>query len=176
MLVLIDTPTGGKYLFNGNDTSFLRDKEAALLRNKKIGFIYQHFALIKEYTVLENIMLPFRVRKGSKKEKRELTEKYFQEVGLIDCAKKYPNELSGGQQQRIAIARALDQETDVILADKPTGNLDQGTGIEIMKLLKNINSKGKTLIVVTHDENIVTYCGRRIGLKDGEVISDNLIK
>lgn len=103
-------------------------------------------------------------------------EKYLQEVGLIDTAKKYPNELSGCQRQRIAIARALAQETDVILADEPTGNLDQGPGVEIMKLLKDINSKGKTLIVVTHDKNIVTYCNRRIALKDGEVVSDNLIK
>ncbi|NLZ47177.1 MAG: ATP-binding cassette domain-containing protein [Clostridiales bacterium] len=103
-------------------------------------------------------------------------EKYLQEVGLIDTAKKYPNELSGCQRQRIAIARALAQETDVILADEPTGNLDQDPGVEIMKLLKDINSKGKTLIVVTHDKNIVTYCNRRIALKDGEVVSDNLIK
>lgn len=169
---LIDVPTGGVYLHRGKDSRTLSDKEAAIIRNEKIGFVYQYFALIKEYTVIENIMLPLNIRKMNKKSKRHIAEKYLNEVGLSDVAQKYPNELSGGQQQRIAISRALAQETDIILADEPTGNLDQDTGKDIMNLLANINNRGKTIIIVTHDNNIASYCNRKITMRDGEILSD----
>ena len=172
---LIDKPTGGNYLFQGKDTGNIKDKEAAVIRNQKIGFIYQYFALIKEFNVIDNIMLPFNVRSMSRKQKKERAEKYLREVGLLETAKKHPYELSGGQQQRIAISRALAQETDILLADEPTGNLDQDTGKDIMNLLVNINKSGKTVIVVTHDEDVVAYCKRRIAMKDGHIISDTLI-
>lgn len=171
---LIDRPSNGTYLFEGKDSSILKDKETAIVRNEKIGFVYQYFALIKEFNVIENVMLPLNVRGMSKKAKREKAEKYLKEVGLLDVEKKYPSELSGGQQQRVAIARALAQETDIILADEPTGNLDQQTGKEIMNLLAGINAGGKTLIIVTHDEAIASNCKRKITMKDGIIISDTL--
>lgn len=171
---LIDKPSNGTYLFQGKNSSLIKDKEAAIIRNEKIGFVYQYFALIKEFNVIENVMLPLNIRNISKKTKREKAEKYLNKVGLLDVHKKYPNELSGGQQQRVAIARALAQETDIILADEPTGNLDQETGKDIMNLLVKINKSGKTIIIVTHDENIVSYCKRKITMKDGIIISDTL--
>lgn len=172
---LIDKPTNGTYFLQGKDSRLLKDKEAAIIRNEKIGFVYQYFALIKEFNVIENVMLPFNVRNMSKHLKREKAEKYLDEVGLLDLQKKYPNELSGGQQQRVAIARALAQETSIILADEPTGNLDQETGKDIMDLLVQINNQGKTVIVVTHDENIVSYCKRKITMRDGVIINDILM-
>lgn len=172
---LIDKPTSGTYILKGNDALALKDKESAAFRNKSMGFIYQYFALIKEYNVIDNIILPLSVRKISKKDRLGKAEKYLKEVGLIDLAKKYPHELSGGQQQRIAIARALAQETDVIIADEPTGNLDQQTGKDIMNLLVNINSENTTVIIVTHDENIVSYCRRKISMKDGLIINDEIL-
>lgn len=171
---LIDTQTNGVYLHRERDSRTLSDKEAAIIRNEKIGFVYQYFALIKEYTVIENIMLPLNIRKMHKKEKIQIAERYLEEVGLSEVAQKYPNELSGGQQQRIAISRALAQETDIILADEPTGNLDQDTGKDIMNLLLNINNRGKTVIVVTHDNTIASYCNRKIAMRDGEILSDLL--
>jgi len=172
---LIDKSTRGSYFFQGKDTSNIKDKEAAVIRNEKIGFIYQYFALIKEFNVIENVMLPFNVRSMTRKQKKEKAKIYLSEVGLSDISKKHPYELSGGQQQRVAISRALAQETDVLLADEPTGNLDQDTGKDIMNLLVNINKNGKTVIVVTHDENVVAYCKRRIAMKDGHIISDTRI-
>jgi len=172
---LIDKSTRGSYFFQGKDTSNIKDKEAAVIRNEKIGFIYQYFALIKEFNVIENVMLPFNVRSMTRKQKKEKAKIYLSEVGLSDISKKHPYELSGGQQQRVAISRALAQETDVLLADEPTGNLDQDTGKDIMNLLANINKNGKTVIVVTHDENVVAYCKRRIAMKDGHIISDTRI-
>jgi len=172
---LIDKSTRGSYFFQGKDTGNIKDKEAAVIRNEKIGFIYQYFALIKEFNVIENVMLPFNVRSMTRKQKKEKAKIYLSEVGLSDISKKHPYELSGGQQQRVAISRALAQETDVLLADEPTGNLDQDTGKDIMNLLVNINKNGKTVIVVTHDENVVAYCKRRIAMKDGHIISDTRI-
>ncbi|WP_160676767.1 ABC transporter ATP-binding protein [Clostridium sp. C8-1-8] len=172
---LIDKPTSGLYYHNEKDTSTLNDQEAAAIRNRKIGFIYQYFALIKEFNIIENIMLPLNVRKLTKKDKLEIAFQHLKEVGLEDVAKKYPNELSGGQQQRIAIARALGQDTDVILADEPTGNLDQDTGKDIMNLLVSINKKGKTIVIVTHDEKIVSYCNRKITMKDGGIVADEVL-
>jgi len=169
---LIDKQTKGNYFFDGEDSTKLDDKAAAFIRNRKIGFVYQYFALIKEINILENVMLPLNVRKLSKNQKKEEALKQLKAVGLEMVKKKYPFELSGGQQQRVAIARALAQETDIILADEPTGNLDRKTGCDIIELLVNLNNKGKTIIIITHDDNIAAYCNRKIKMNDGKIISD----
>lgn len=172
ILGLIDKPTNGQYILYGQESSHLNDSASSKIRNEKISFIYQHFALINELNILENVILPLNVRKLSKKQKNELGLKYLKKVGLEECSKKYPYEISGGQQQRVAIARALAQETDIILADEPTGNLDECTSKEILKILVDLNNKGKTIIIITHDENIAQYCKRQVVIKDGKIVLD----
>lgn len=172
---LIDTPSMGKYTLCGEDVSKINDKKASLLRNKKIGFIYQHFALINELNILENVMLPLNIRKLSRSIKKEKALKYLRKVGLEDIHKKYPYELSGGQQQRVAIARALAQESDIILADEPTGNLDEKNSEEIMKILVDLNKNNKTIIIITHDEKIAAYCHKKLLIIDGKIKHINKI-
>lgn len=172
---LIDTPSMGKYILCGEDVSKINDKKASLLRNKKIGFIYQHFALINELNILENVMLPLNIRKLSRSIKKEKALKYLRKVGLEDIHKKYPYELSGGQQQRVAIARALAQESDIILADEPTGNLDEKNSEEIMKILVDLNKNNKTIIIITHDEKIAAYCHKKLLIIDGKIKHINKI-
>ncbi len=172
---LIDTPSMGKYTLCGEDVSKINDKKASLLRNKKIGFIYQHFALINELNILENVMLPLNIRKLSRSIKKEKALKYLRKVGLEDIHKKYPYELSGGQQQRVAIARALAQESDIILADEPTGNLDEKNSEEIMKILVDLNKNNKTIIIITHDEKIAAYCHKKLLIIDGKIKHTNKI-
>nr|WP_297638183.1 ATP-binding cassette domain-containing protein [uncultured Clostridium sp.] len=135
-----------------------------------MGFIYQHFALINELNLLDNVIVPLNIRKISDKEKKRIGKEYLKKVGLEGLEKKYPYELSGGQQQRVAIARTLAQEADVILADEPTGNLDEKTSTEILKLLIDLNSTGKTIIIITHDNKIANHCKRILKIKDGTII------
>ncbi|OPX49117.1 ABC transporter ATP-binding protein [Clostridium thermobutyricum] len=170
ILGLIDKQTKGEYILKGKNTSNLGDKESSILRNKEIGFIYQHFALINELNLLENVIIPLNIRKMSDKDKKENGKKYLKKVGLEGLERKYPYELSGGQQQRVAIARALAQETDIILADEPTGNLDEKNSEEILKLLIELNNDGKTVVVITHDNNIAKHCKKIIKMKDGKII------
>lgn len=170
ILGLIDKQTSGKYIFKETNTSSLTDKESSILRNKEIGFIYQHFALINELNLLDNVIVPLNIRKISDKEKKRIGKEYLKKVGLEGLEKKYPYELSGGQQQRVAIARTLAQEADVILADEPTGNLDEKTSTEILKLLIDLNSTGKTIIIITHDNKIANHCKKILKIKDGTII------
>lgn len=170
ILGLIDKQTNGEYILKGKNTSNLGDKESSTLRNKEIGFIYQHFALINELNLLENVTIPLNIRKMSNKDKNEIGKKYLKKVGLGGLERKYPYELSGGQQQRVAIARALAQETDIILADEPTGNLDEKNSEEILKLLTNLNNDGKTVVIITHDNTIANHCKKIIKMKDGKII------
>ena len=170
----LDTATSGLYKLNGTDVEDMDEDSLANVRNKEIGFIFQTFNLLPRYTALENVMLPL-VYAGIKKQERiELAKRTLESVGLSDRIMHKPNELSGGQRQRVAIARALVNKPSIILADEPTGNLDSGTSIEIMKLFQEIHKKGNTIIVVTHEEDIATYAGRIIRLKDGIIESDIL--
>lgn len=170
ILGLIDKQTNGEYKLKEKNTFNLKDKESSMLRNKEIGFIYQHFALINELNLLENVSIPLNIRKISSENKKAKAIEYLKKVGLDGLEKKYPYELSGGQQQRVAIARALAQETDIILADEPTGNLDEKTGEDIIKRLVDLNKLGKTIIIITHDNKIASYCKKIIEMKDGKIV------
>ena len=170
----LDTATSGSYNLNGTNVKDMDENALANVRNKEIGFIFQTFNLLPRYTALENVMLPL-VYAGIKKQERiEMAKRTLESVGLSDRIMHTPNELSGGERQRVAIARALVNNPSIILADEPTGNLDSGTSIEIMKLFQEIHKKGNTIIVVTHEEDIAAYAGRIIRLKDGIIESDIL--
>ncbi|MGL4741272.1 MAG: ABC transporter ATP-binding protein [Sarcina sp.] len=172
---LIDVATSGEYKLFDEDVSDIKDIKASIIRNQKISFLYQHFALIDDLNIIENVMLPLNIRKMSKKDKRDKALKYIESVGLSGLEKKYPNELSGGQKQRVAIARALAKETEIILADEPTGNLDKKTGTEIIELLISLKEEGKTIILITHDENVGSYCERKIFISDGKIVTDTKV-
>ena len=173
ILGLVDSKTKGDYYVKGKDIKELIKNKPHILRNRLFGFVFQYFALLKQYTVLENVMLPLTYRKCSNKEIIKKSEFYLEKVGLLDHNDKKINKLSGGQQQRVAIARALVTETEIILADEPTGNLDQKTGQDIMNLFLEINKSGKTIIIVTHDYNIAKQCSRIIRIIDGKISSES---
>lgn len=170
----LDTPTSGSYWLNGKDVSGLDDNELAEIRNKEIGFIFQTFNLLPRSTALENVMLPLVYAGFSKKDRIERAEKVLADVQLSDRKLHKPNELSGGQRQRVAIARALVNQPSILLADEPTGNLDSKTSIEIMALLEEIHSKGNTIILVTHEEDIAKHAHRIVRLRDGNIETDEL--
>jgi putative ABC transport system ATP-binding protein len=172
----LDRPTSGRYLLAGREvfggesnSSGLDDNELSEVRNKHIGFIFQNFYLLPYATVLENVLLP-ALYSDSRVNKTKAME-ILRVVGLSERARFKPNQLSGGQQQRVAIARALINEPELILADEPTGQLDSHTAREIMELLKELNKKGKTIILVTHDNNIAGYAEKIIHMKDGRIVS-----
>ncbi|EJS65198.1 ABC transporter ATP-binding protein [Bacillus cereus] len=165
---LIDSPSAGKYFLDGMDTSTLKSNYHKY-RNKEVGFVFQNFSLLDDYTAIENVMLPLVYRRISHKKRMQILKRMLEMVGLEKHINKYPNELSGGEQQRTAIARALAQDTKIILADEPTGALDQENGQKIMNILKEINKQGKTVLVVTHDQKVATHCQRTIHLLDGNV-------
>lgn len=173
ILGLVDIPTEGEYFLHGKSLKEIRKNKIHKTRNQMIGFIFQYFALLKEYTVLDNVILPLTYRKSSHKERVKKAQLYLEKVGLKEQMYKTPDELSGGQQQRVAIARALVGEPELILADEPTGNLDRTTGEEILNLLMQINKEGKTIIIVTHDMEIAQKCDRIIKLDDGKIIYDS---
>ncbi len=174
ILGCLDTPTGGKYMLNGNDVSSMNDNQLAEIRNKEIGFIFQTFNLLPRSTALENVMLPLVYAGIGKANRIELAKKVMADVQLTDRMTHRPNELSGGQRQRVAIARALVNNPSILLADEPTGNLDSKTSIEIMGLLQEIHRKGNTIIVVTHEEDIAHYAHRIVRLRDGKIESDTV--
>lgn len=169
ILGLIDVQSSGNYYIEGKEVKDLMKAKPNLVRNKLFGFIFQYYALLKQYTVIENVMLPLTYRKISNKERVEKSILYLKKVGLFHLKDKKINKLSGGQQQRVAIARALVTEPEIILADEPTGNLDQKTGQDIMDLLIEINAAGKTVIIVTHDYNIAKQCSRIVRVIDGKI-------
>jgi putative ABC transport system ATP-binding protein len=168
----LDTPTSGSYNLNGTDVSKMEDNMLAEIRNKEIGFIFQTFNLLPRYTALENVTLPLIYAGIPKIEREQHAIDTLAQVGLADRMEHKPNELSGGQRQRVAIARALVNKPSIILADEPTGNLDSKTSIDIMGLLDEIHSKGNTVIVVTHEEDIAKHAHRIIRLIDGQVAYD----
>ncbi|MBI2968641.1 MAG: ABC transporter ATP-binding protein [Bacteroidetes bacterium] len=172
ILGCLDIPTSGKYILNGTDVSSLNDNQLAGIRNRQIGFVFQTFNLLPRYSSLDNVMLPLIYAGTDKKERRERAESVMEQVGLSDRIHHKPNELSGGQKQRVAMARALVTRPSIILADEPTGNLDSKTSDEMMLLFSDIHSRGNTIILVTHEEEIARHSHRIIRLKDGMVEDD----
>lgn len=172
MLGCLDVPTSGSYILNGQDVSHLTDDELSDIRNKEIGFIFQGFNLIAGLTALENVELPLIYRGVGKKERMKLAEIALEKVGLKARMSHKPSEMSGGQQQRVAIARAIAQAPPVILADEPTGNLDSGSTKEIMEILKGLHKEGRTVILITHDNDIAARAKRIIRIMDGKIVAD----
>lgn len=173
LLGLLDKFDDGKFIYNEADVTAMNDNQRSDFRNKNIGFIFQQFHLIESLNIAQNIELPLLYGGINSKHKRdELIKKSLEKVGLADKIKSFPNQLSGGQQQRISIARALVNDPDTILADEPTGALDSKTGLEIIELLTELNKQGKTIIMVTHDEDLKKYASHLVFLKDGVFIRE----
>jgi putative ABC transport system ATP-binding protein len=172
MLGCLDTPTSGRYEFNGRNVAEMDDDELAAIRNREIGFVFQTFNLLPRATSLRNVELPLIYAGMDPDSRQERATRALTDVGLGDRIQHKPNELSGGQRQRVAIARALVNDPSIILADEPTGNLDSKTGEEIMALLEDLYQRGHTIILVTHERDIAAHARRTIRLRDGVVESD----
>lgn len=168
ILGCIDNPTEGKYYLNNKEVSLLKGKELARVRNEEIGFIFQNFNLLYDYNLIDNVSLPLNYSKN-KIPKMKSAIDMLSKLGLGAHKLKTPDKLSGGQKQRVAIGRALINNPKIILADEPTGALDQKTGIEVMEMLKNINKDGKTVIIITHDYNIAKQCSKMLKIEDGKL-------
>src|SRR5690606_6071262 len=173
ILGCLDTPTRGEYVLNGVNVSEMTDDELAEIRNKEIGFVFQTFNLLPRSTSLDNVALPLIYAGFSKRQREEKAQAALESVGLGNRVDHKPNELSGGQRQRVAVARALINDPSIILADEPTGNLDTKTSVEIMGLLEEIHSKGNTIILVTHEEDIAQHAHRIVRMRDGLVEDDH---
>jgi len=167
----LSTPTEGEYFLDGVNVSHLNDTALSRIRNQKIGFVFQSFNLLSKTSALHNVELPLIYANVPAKERRERAYEALEEVGLKHRVDHFSTQLSGGEQQRVAIARALVSRPSIILADEPTGNLDSKSGEQILEILKEMNDKGKTVIIVTHNESIAEKTNRIIHLKDGEVVS-----
>ena len=172
LLAGLDVPDSGTYVYDGKEINTKNQNRMAKFRRSDVGFVVQHFALIDEYSVQQNIALPLRYGKlkgvSTKKRVKEIAER----LEIADKLRKYPSQLSGGQAQRVAIARAIAHKPSLLLADEPTGALDEETGKSIMNLFKEINKEGTTVIVVTHDANVASFCQRTIRLHDGNIIPE----
>ena len=172
MIGCLDTPTDGTYEFGGELVHEMDDDQLASIRNRKIGFVFQTFNLLPKATALRNVEVPLIYSNIPKEDRLEMANSALVSVGLGDRVDHKPNELSGGQRQRVAIARALVNDPSIILADEPTGNLDSKSGIEIMKILDQLHSKGNTIILVTHEQEIADHANRIITIFDGRVKQD----
>ena len=168
----LDVPSSGDYFFKDDNISNFNANKLAELRNREIGFIFQNFNLLPRLNALENVVLPLLYSGKNQKERNNLALKALENVGLKDRVHHRPNQLSGGQQQRVSIARAIAGSPKLILADEPTGALDSKTSIEIMKILNDLNAKGITVVLVTHEDDIAKYGSRIIKMKDGKIIED----
>ena len=173
MLGCLDRPDSGEITLDGTDILKCKEKELSMIRNKKIGFIFQQFHLLPKLSALENVELPLIYQGMPTKKRREKAVKALKEVGLEQRMNHKPNQLSGGQQQRVAIARALVGEPSLILADEPTGNLDSRSGKEIMTLLHNLHEEGNTIVLITHDNNVAMEAPRQVQISDGKIIKDS---
>lgn len=170
---LLDTPNSGIYLLEGRDVTSLDDRQLADIRSRKIGFIFQFFHLIPRLTAIQNIELPLMLAGITKKQRNLASTRLIEEFGLSDRRNHRPDELSGGQRQRVAIARAVINQPAVLLADEPTGNLDRTSGAEIIELMETLNSRGQTLVVVTHDPDIGGRARRCVRVVDGRIVGDS---
>jgi len=172
LLGCLDQPSSGQYIFDGKDISHRRPDELAYTRNRKIGFVFQSFNLLPRTSAVDNVALPLVYGRIPRGKRRSKALEVLSAVGLEDRAFHQPSQLSGGQQQRVAIARALANDPSLILADEPTGALDTGTGVEIMKLFQRLNHDGITVIVVTHEQEVADFAERTLRFRDGMLISD----
>ena len=174
MLGCLDTPTSGDYYLDGVNVAGMTDDELSDIRNKQIGFIFQGFNLIPSLTAQENVELPLVYRGMPAEQRRQLAEEALTRVGMEHRMNHRPSELSGGQQQRVAIARAIAARPPIIMADEPTGNLDTRSGEEVMKILHELNEEGRTIVLITHDNDIARQATRAIRIIDGKVVSYTL--
>jgi len=173
---ILDEADSGEYTLDGVTIKDLTEKKAAVYRNKFLGFIFQSFNLINYKNALENVALPLYYQGQSRKQRQEKGKFHLRKVGLLDWAHHLPNELSGGQKQRVAIARALAADPKLLLADEPTGALDTKTSYEIMEFLQQLNDEGKTILIVTHEEDIAEMCKRIVRLRDGVIMEDKKVE
>lgn len=169
MIGCMDKLTEGQYMYDDIEVNRLQKYDLDKFRKEHISFVFQHFALMNDYTVFENVEVPLICKRISRSRRRKIVMDCLDKMGISDLAKKYPTKISGGQKQRCAIARAIASGNDVILADEPTGALDKATGNEIMNILKSLNEQGKTIIIVTHDIEIAKQCNRIISIEDGVI-------
>jgi putative ABC transport system ATP-binding protein len=168
----LDTATDGAYMLGGEAVAGLDRDQLADVRNRRVGFVFQNFNLLPQLTALENVEMPMLFGGISRRERRRRAMDHLERVGLGDRVQHRPTELSGGQMQRVAIARALAMEPDIILADEPTGNLDTGSGTDVMSLISELWGQGRTLVVVTHDKTLASRAGRIVEIRDGVVVTD----
>ena len=168
----LDRPTAGAYLLEGQDVSDMDDTALSRVRNQRIGFVFQSFNLIPELTILENVEVPLFYRGIHHRDRKEMSQRVLERVGLADRITHRPGQLSGGQQQRVAIARSLVGDPAILLADEPTGNLDTATGEAILALMDELHAEGRTIVMVTHDDEMAQRCERVIRLRDGLIESD----
>jgi len=175
MLGCLDRPSLGRYLLEGTDVSQHDKKALALIRNQKIGFVFQGFNLLARTTALENTELPTLYTKIDKEERAKRAAEALAMVGLMERAQHFPSQMSGGQQQRVAIARALVNRPSILLADEPTGNLDSRTSVEIIEILQNLNDKGLTIVLVTHEHDIAQFARRVLVFRDGKIRKDDTV-
>jgi putative ABC transport system ATP-binding protein len=167
----LDQPSSGRYILDQYDVSALSDDQLAWIRNRKIGFVFQSYNLIPRASAVHNVEMPL-IYAGDNEQRRERAMAALDSVGLLERASHLPNELSGGQQQRVAIARALVTDPAILLADEPTGNLDTESSLEIMKLLRELNQQGRTIVLITHEAEIAGFAQRVVRLRDGVIVSD----
>lgn len=168
----LDKATSGQYMLSGRDIKDLDENQLAEIRSKEIGFIFQSFQLLPRLTALQNVELPMIYSGVSPVKRKEIAKKMLERVGLSDRLNHYPNQLSGGQQQRVAIARALSTNPTILLADEPTGALDQRTGHQVMELFKELHAEGRTIIMITHDEKIAKQATRIVRILDGNIVEE----
>lgn len=176
ILGALDTPTSGEYILDGENASKLSDDQLARIRNKKIGFIFQAFNLLPRTSALKNVMLPMRYAGIPEHERIKRAKEYLEMVGLGDRMNHGSNQLSGGQQQRVAIARGLAMDPAILLADEPTGNIASVQAEEVMNIFQQINEKGHTIVMITHEPDIAAHASRIITIKDGKILSDKANK
>jgi putative ABC transport system ATP-binding protein len=167
----LDQPSSGRYILDGYDVSALTDDQLAWIRNRKIGFVFQSYNLIPRASAVHNVEMPL-IYAGDNVQRRERAMAALESVGLLERAGHLPSELSGGQQQRVAVARALVTDPAILLADEPTGNLDSESSIEIMKLLRDLNQQGRTIVLITHEPDIAAFAQRVVRVRDGVIVSD----
>ncbi len=167
----LDQPSSGRYILDGYDVSALTDDQLAWIRNRKIGFVFQSYNLIPRASAVHNVEMPL-IYAGDSQQRRERAMAALESVGLLERAGHLPSELSGGQQQRVAIARALVTDPAILLADEPTGNLDSESSLEIIKLLRDLNQQGRTIVLITHEPDIAAFAQRVVRLRDGAIVSD----